>query len=173
VCSSAQTRIPNSGILGSDDPYGPFVRGGAAQRPSCACVNGERSVSVNACRRTHGEDTATILQEAAHNGTQVLIPGAFELRVSRPEAVQRAPSPRPTVFQGGPSVVTGTERIAIELEGGGAPSQRRTPGRPFIARLLRLLARRPQSQVEPRRGARLPVGERGRGAADAGQVREP
>ena len=42
--------------------------------------------------------------------------------------------------------MTGTERIAVELEGGGAPSQRRTPGSPFIARLLRLLERFPKTR---------------------------
>ena len=75
--------------------------------------------------RTPAEHTALLLQEAAHGGSPVMIPGAWDPHALAPALqVTRNPAPQ-TPLAAQASVVSGRERLARELEGGGAPSQRR------------------------------------------------
>lgn len=100
---------------------------------------------MNSYHRTPAEETAAKLQHAARDGQPVLIPGAFEVRVGHSGVQLGAPAPHLAVVRERPSAITDGERIALELEGGGAPSQRRTDRqKTFIARLRHLLRRRPQ-----------------------------
>jgi hypothetical protein len=82
------------------------------------------------------KDTARILQEAAHAGLTVMIPGALESHVGRSST--RAPTvtaaPVPPRVQ--TIAMPDWQRLEYEREGGGAPSQRPS-GRPrtLLARL--------------------------------------
>jgi hypothetical protein len=76
---------------------------------------------------THAEDTAAILQQAAHGGFPVLIPGALELRVGRPTARPTGASAEPVTPHAPAAPVFDRDRLEHEREGGGAPSQRRHP----------------------------------------------
>jgi hypothetical protein len=67
---------------------------------------------------TAAEDTAAILQGAAHDGVAVMIPGAFDIR-RQPTGV----TARPATLPAGPSIPD-WERLEREREGGGAPSRR-------------------------------------------------
>jgi len=69
------------------------------------------------------EGTAALLQEAAHGGFPVMIPGGFEKRASRPlvTAIARIAEPAP---RGRAAAADDRERLEHEREGGGAPSQR-------------------------------------------------
>jgi hypothetical protein len=75
---------------------------------------------------TQAEDTAAILQQAAHGGLPVLIPGALEMRVGRPTARPAAAAESVTPHAPAAAVVD-RDRLEHEREGGGAPSQRRHP----------------------------------------------
>ena len=88
--------------------------------------------------RTPAEHTALLLQEAARGGSPVMIPGEWDHRpLARALQVTRSPDPQATVAAQA-SVVSGRERLARELEGGGAPSQRRRGQRSSVlARLWR------------------------------------
>ena len=70
----------------------------------------------------HAEDTAMILQQAAHGGSPVMIPGAFAMRVSRPPS--RSQATAETVRPQGRAAVDDRERLEHEREGGGAPGER-------------------------------------------------
>jgi len=79
---------------------------------------------VNAHRPTPAENTAAILQRAAHAGLTVMIPGTLEPRVGRPvirattvTAESLTPAPRT-------DHVRDRERLEHEREGGGAPRER-------------------------------------------------
>ena len=88
--------------------------------------------------RTPAEHTALLLQEAAHGGSPVMIPGEWDPRgAARALQVTRGLDPQAPLTAEA-SVVSGRERLARELEGGGAPSQRRRGHR---ARLLTRLWR--------------------------------
>jgi hypothetical protein len=76
---------------------------------------------------THAEDTAAILQQAAHGGLPVLIPGALEVRVGRPIARPASPAAEPAAPHAPAAAVFDRDRLEHEREGGGAPSQRRHP----------------------------------------------
>ena len=75
-------------------------------------------------RRTPAESTAAFLEDALHDGSPVMIPGAWEPRAV-PPAVRATgfADPQPTVTAQ-TSVVSDRERLEREPEGGGAPSQR-------------------------------------------------
>jgi hypothetical protein len=78
------------------------------------------------------EDTAAILQQAAHDGVAVMIPGAFEIRAGRTTDV---PSESATA-QVRPPTLGDQERLEREREGGGAPSARTAARhRTILARL--------------------------------------
>jgi hypothetical protein len=80
---------------------------------------------MNSVRRSPAEDTAAILVQADRSGSPVMIPGAFEPRVS-----SRATLPPPRLAD--PSAIRRArtiaafdqERLEHEREGGGAPSER-------------------------------------------------
>jgi hypothetical protein len=76
---------------------------------------------------THAEDTAAILQQAAHGGLPVLIPGALETRVGRPPARPASAAAAPGTVHPPAAAVFDRDRLEHEREGGGAPSQRRRP----------------------------------------------
>jgi hypothetical protein len=75
---------------------------------------------------THAEDTAAILQQAAHGGLPVLIPGALEVRAGRPPA-RPGGAAEPAAPHAAAAAVFDRDRLEHEREGGGAPSQRRHP----------------------------------------------
>jgi hypothetical protein len=81
---------------------------------------------MNFSHLTPAGDTAAILQEAARAGSDVMIPGAFERRASRPAV----PSPVAPA-----AVMSDWQRLEYEREGGGAPIERRS------SRRRRLLSR--------------------------------
>jgi hypothetical protein len=76
---------------------------------------------------THAEDTAAILQQAAHGGLPVLIPGALERRVGRPTVQPASAAADPVTPHAPATAVFDRDRLEHEREGGGAPSQRRHP----------------------------------------------
>lgn len=89
-----------------------------------------------AVTRTPAERTALFLQEAAHGGSPLMIPGAWDPRTLAP-AAQMTRNADPQVAAQ-TSVVSDRERLARELEGGGAPSQRpRADRASFLTRLWR------------------------------------
>ena len=76
---------------------------------------------------THAEDTVALLQQAADRGVPVLIPGALEMRASRPTARPTTVAPDPAAAPPPAAAVFDRDRLEHEREGGGAPSQRRHP----------------------------------------------
>ena len=75
------------------------------------------------------EDTARILQEAAHAGVTVMIPGAFEPRPGDSSTRGAKPAaPVPPHVQ--TVVMPDWQRLEYEREGGGAPSERPVGVRP-------------------------------------------
>lgn len=88
--------------------------------------------------RTPAEHTVLRLQEAARGGPPLLIPGAWGAGAVGPVVpVTRNADPQGTLVTQ-TSVVSNPERLARELEGGGAPSQRRRGHRASVlARLWR------------------------------------
>jgi hypothetical protein len=91
---------------------------------------------MNPHRSTPAEDTAAILQEAAHGGLPVMIPGAFDIRDRHPRNAPPVATPEPAAPQGRTDTVNDLQRLEYEREGGGAPSQRPLRRRrPMLARL--------------------------------------
>ena len=92
---------------------------------------------MSARHTTQAEDTVALLQRAAQSGLPVLIPGAFEMRAGRP-AVRPAGAAAAAETPRAQAAGSGRARLERELEGGGAPSERR-PGRhrSIFARLWR------------------------------------
>jgi hypothetical protein len=90
---------------------------------------------MNFSHLTPAGDTAAILQEAARAGSDVMIPGAFERRASRP-AVPSPVAPADVAALHAPAaVMSDWQRLEYEREGGGAPIERRS------SRRRRLLSR--------------------------------
>jgi hypothetical protein len=78
------------------------------------------------------EDTAAILQQAAHDGVPAMIPGAFEIRAGRPTDV----TSEWATSHVRPPTLGDRERLEREREGGGAPGERRAGRhRTILARL--------------------------------------
>ena len=86
---------------------------------------------MTGARQSAAEDTAAVLVHAERSGSPVMIPGAFEMRVSR-GATSLPPVPADTaaVRRAGTIAPSDQERLEHEREGGGAPSERsgRRPG---------------------------------------------
>jgi hypothetical protein len=94
---------------------------------------------MNLHHPTPAENTAAIVQQAAHGGWSLMIPGAFEPRVGHP-ATRPANVPAAAVTSHArPTVMGERERLEYEREGGGSPRERRPPGRHHtaLARLWR------------------------------------
>jgi hypothetical protein len=70
------------------------------------------------------ENSAAILQQAARGGAPLLIPGALELRASRPPARPANAPADPAPSRPGGAVADDRGRLEHEREGGGAPSER-------------------------------------------------
>jgi hypothetical protein len=79
---------------------------------------------MNSGRTTQAEDTAAILQRAAHGGLPVLIPGALEKRAGRSTGPATAPTVQSVLLHAPAAAVDDRERLEHEREGGGAPSAR-------------------------------------------------
>jgi hypothetical protein len=77
---------------------------------------------MNAPRLSQAEETAAILLQAERSGAPVLIPGAFERRVSGPAAPRQC-SDLPATDHADTAAVSDRARLEHELEGGGAPSE--------------------------------------------------
>jgi hypothetical protein len=87
-------------------------------------------------RSTPAEDTAAILQEAAHGGLPVMIPGAFDIRDRHPRIEPPMATLEPVTPQTRTDTVDDLQRLEYEREGGGAPSERpRRPRRTILASL--------------------------------------
>jgi hypothetical protein len=76
---------------------------------------------------THAEDTVVLLQQSAHGGVPVLIPGAREMRAGHPAAHPTAAVPEPATPPAPAAGAVDRDRLEHEREGGGAPSERRHP----------------------------------------------
>lgn len=110
---------------------------------------------MNLHRSTPAESTAAILQEAAHGGWTVMIPGALEPRVAhgalRPANVTAAS----VTSDAHTAVMNDRERLEYEREGGGAPSERRPSGR-YPTALARLWHWAVHPADMPIAGSRVP-----------------
>ena len=80
-------------------------------------------------RSTPAENTAAILQEAAHGGRPVMIPGALEPRVRQPGIRPSTVTAASVTSDVHAAAIGDRQRLQYEREGGGAPSERRPPGR--------------------------------------------
>jgi hypothetical protein len=96
--------------------------------------------TVTSLSPTQAEDASAKLQQGVRSGLPVMIPGAWELRDYRAIV--------PTIETGAPvqlshSGRSGADRERLERarEGGGAPSQRKTPQRTILAKMWRYLVR--------------------------------
>jgi len=96
---------------------------------------------MKGARQSPAEDTAAVLVQAERSGSPVMIPGAFEKRITTGATF---PSPRPAhpaaIVRARTIAAFDRERLEHEREGGGAPSARagRRPGT-LGARLWRSL----------------------------------
>ena len=81
---------------------------------------------------TPAEGTTARLQRAAGSGSPVSIPGAREMRASRPVAPPAAADDRSVAVQARAAAIDDRERLEREREGGGAPSERASPGHKTI-----------------------------------------
>jgi hypothetical protein len=80
--------------------------------------------AVTSVSRTAAEYTVLRLQQAAHSGSPLLIPGAREARAVRPAARPIGVADLRTTPAAQTAVVSDRERLEREREGGGAPSER-------------------------------------------------
>jgi hypothetical protein len=89
---------------------------------------------------TQTEDASARLQQGVRSGPPVMIPGAWEVRHPHPivPAIEIS-APPPSSHDAGSS--TDRERLERAREGGGAPSQRRTPHRTIFAKMWRYIMR--------------------------------
>ena len=83
---------------------------------------------MNPHQSTPAEDTAAILQEAAHGGLPVMIPGAFDIGDRHPRTEPPMIAPEPVAPHCRTDSVSDLQRLEYEREGGGAPGER--PHRP-------------------------------------------
>lgn len=83
---------------------------------------------MNFHHSTPAENTAAILQEAAHGGWPVMIPGALEPRGGQPAIRPSHVTAASATSHAHPAVMDDRERLEYEREGGGAPRERRRPG---------------------------------------------
>jgi hypothetical protein len=87
-------------------------------------------------RSTPAENTAAILQEAAHGGSPVMIPGAFDIRDRHPRTESPVATPEAVTPPTRTDTDSDLQRLEYEREGGGAPSERsRRPHRTILASL--------------------------------------
>jgi hypothetical protein len=91
---------------------------------------------MNPHRSTPAENTAAILQDAAHGGSPVMIPGAFDIHDRRPLIAPPMATPEPITPQSRTATISDRQRREYEREGGGAPSER--PDRPHRTMLASL-----------------------------------
>jgi hypothetical protein len=91
---------------------------------------------MNPHRFTPAEDTAAILQEAAHGGLPVMIPGAFDIRDRHPRTEPTMATPERVTPHSRTDSVYDLQQLEYEREGGGAPSERpHRPHRTILASL--------------------------------------
>jgi hypothetical protein len=89
---------------------------------------------MNPHQSTPAENTAAILQEAAHGGLPVMIPGAFDVLDRHPRTEPPMATPEPVAPPSRTDEADDLQRLEYELEGGGAPSERqRRPHRTLLA----------------------------------------
>jgi hypothetical protein len=99
--------------------------------------------AVTPVSRTPAEYTVLRLQEAAHGGAPVLIPGAWDPRAVAPAVHVTGDADPQATLAAQPSVVSDPEKLARELEGGGAPSQRQRGHRASVLTRLWRSTRHP------------------------------
>jgi hypothetical protein len=92
---------------------------------------------MNLNRSTPAENTAAIVQQAAHGGWSLMIPGVFEPRVGDPATRPANVTAASVTSHAHPTVMGERERLEYEREGGGAPRERRPFG-PYHAALAQL-----------------------------------
>jgi hypothetical protein len=101
-------------------------RGVGSSRDSRGGPSGHRDLggAVTSRRLTPAEETAAILQEAAHGGMAVMIPGALEPRGGRPDIRPANVTTASVTSHTQRAVMGDRERFEYEREGGGAPRER-------------------------------------------------
>jgi hypothetical protein len=110
-------------VFGQSEHVRVEVRDGAEHSSACILRVGAAMMSR---RPTAAEETAAIVQEAAHGGAPLMIPGALEPRVVR-LAAQAATVTAASGTSHTYRVAMGDrERLEYEREGGGAPRERPT-----------------------------------------------
>jgi len=91
---------------------------------------------MNPHHSSPAENTAAMLQEAAHGGVPVMIPGAFDIHDRRSRVESPMATPEPVTAHSWTGAVSDRQRLEYEREGGGAPSERpRRPHRTILASL--------------------------------------
>ena len=96
--------------------------------------------TVSSLRPTQAEDASASLQQGVGSGLPVMIPGAWELREHRP-IVRAIQTGAPVLLSHDAGSGANRERLEHAREGGGAPSQRRTPQRTILAKMWRYIIR--------------------------------
>lgn len=96
--------------------------------------------TVTSLRPTQAEDASARLQQGVRSGRPVMIPGAWELRQRRP-IVPASETRTPVLLSHVARSSADRERLEHAREGGGAPSQRRTPQRTILAKMWRSISR--------------------------------
>lgn len=86
------------------------------------------------------EDASARLQQGVRSGLPVLIPGAWELRDHHP-SITAIGTAAPTLLSHDAGSGAYRERLEREREGGGAPSERRTPQRTILAKMWHSIIR--------------------------------
>ena len=96
--------------------------------------------TVTSLRPTQAEDASARLQQGVRSGLPVMIPGAWELRDHHP-IVRAIGTGAPVPLSHDAGSGADRERFERAREGGGAPSQRRTPQGTILAKVWRYLIR--------------------------------
>jgi hypothetical protein len=95
--------------------------------------------TVTSLRPTQAADASARLQQGVRSGLPVMIPGAWEVRVRRP--IVQAADAGGLLMPRAAAPGNDRERLERAREGGGAPSQRRTPQRTILAKMGRYIIR--------------------------------
>jgi hypothetical protein len=95
---------------------------------------------VNGPVHTPAENTAAILQDTAATGVPVMIPGAWERRLSTTRPIELIAASGTSHAH--PVAMGAHQRLEYEREGGGGPSERRLPRQTILAKLWRSIVDR-------------------------------
>jgi hypothetical protein len=98
--------------------------------------------TVTSLPATQAADASARLQQGVRSGLPVMIPGAWELRDHHPIVpVIETVAPVQLSHAAGSGADRERQRLERAREGGGAPSQQRTPQRTILAKMWRYITR--------------------------------